>query len=351
MEYFLLFSNCILVKGFLRSTICDLQRNKIYFIPNDLANLIIDSNNLLLKQTIEKSVFFPWFQMLIVEELGFYTERPLCFPKIEMKWDSPEIINNAIIEMDNISEDVLHESIKKLNNARCKFIEFRYYKTSNIEILFDALYILRNGYVRGVIIYIPFCKDNKLLQIKKILNSTGLIREIIVHSVDAKIVEEIEDDRLFFTSQIISSNTHCGEISADYFAINLNSFSESKKFNSCLNKKISIDSSGQVRNCPSMFDHFGSIKEFDIVNVAKNKKFTKYWNISKTQISVCKDCEFKNVCTDCRAYVEEPDNQYSKPLKCGYNPYTNVWEEWSTNPLKQKAIECYSMQDLVKKDA
>jgi hypothetical protein len=39
---------------------------------------------------------------------------------------------------------------------------------------------------------------------------------------------------------------------------------------------------------------------------------------------------------------------YSKPLKCGYNPYTCEWEEWSTHPMKQKAIEYYGMQELVK---
>ena len=49
--------------------------------------------------------------------------------------------------------------------------------------------------------------------------------------------------------------------------------------------------------------------------------------------------------------IEDPNNIYSKPLKCGYSPYTNQWEEWSTNPLKQQAIEFYGMQELVKKDA
>jgi hypothetical protein len=36
---------------------------------------------------------------------------------------------------------------------------------------------------------------------------------------------------------------------------------------------------------------------------------------------------------------------YSKPLECGYNPYTCEWEEWSTNPLKQKAIEHYGFSE------
>lgn len=78
--------------------------------------------------------------------------------------------------------------------------------------------------------------------------------------------------------------------------------------------------------------------------------FKKYWYIHKDQIEVCKDCEFRYICTDCRAYLEDPDNLYSKPLKCGYDPYTCEWEEWSTNPLKQQAIEYYGMQELVKVD-
>ena len=70
---------------------------------------------------------------------------------------------------------------------------------------------------------------------------------------------------------------------------------------------------------------------------------------------VCKDCEFRYICTDCRAYTEkthtnEEGLDTSKPLKCGYNPYTGEWEEWSTNPLKQKAIQFYGMQDLIKRN-
>jgi hypothetical protein len=49
------------------------------------------------------------------------------------------------------------------------------------------------------------------------------------------------------------------------------------------------------------------------------------------------------MCSDCRAYVENPNDLYSKPLKCGYDPYTTKWEEWSTHPLKQDAINYYGL--------
>lgn len=97
-----------------------------------------------------------------------------------------------------------------------------------------------------------------------------------------------------------------------------------------------------------MRENFGNIKDTALGKVVASQEFKKYWNLNKDQINICKDCEFRYICTDCRAYIENPDDMYSKPLKCGYNPYTSEWEKWSTNPLKYKAIEFYGMQELVK---
>jgi SPASM domain peptide maturase of grasp-with-spasm system len=89
---------------------------------------------------------------------------------------------------------------------------------------------------------------------------------------------------------------------------------------------------------------FGNIKDIMLEKALNHENFKKYWNITKDQIAVCKDCEFRHICTDCRAYIEEPNDMYSKPLKCGYDPYSNKWSEWSTNPLKRKGIKFYGME-------
>lgn len=92
---------------------------------------------------------------------------------------------------------------------------------------------------------------------------------------------------------------------------------------------------------------FGHIKDTTLIEAIDKPKFKEFWNITKDQIHVCKDSEFRYVCTDCRAYIENPEDILSKPLKCGYNPYTGEWSEWSTNPLKKKAIKYYGMEELV----
>jgi len=97
-----------------------------------------------------------------------------------------------------------------------------------------------------------------------------------------------------------------------------------------------------------MIKSYGNISVTKLIDVVNNPEFQKVWQIRKDDIAKCKDCEFRHICTDCRAYLENPGDQYSAPLKCGYDPNTNVWEEWSINPLKGKAIECYGMQELVK---
>jgi len=79
---------------------------------------------------------------------------------------------------------------------------------------------------------------------------------------------------------------------------------------------------------------FGNISSISLKEIISNENFSRLWTINKDEIKVCQDCEFRYVCTDCRAYIENKEDIYSKPLKCGYNPYTCEWSEWSENKLK-----------------
>lgn len=130
---------------------------------------------------------------------------------------------------------------------------------------------------------------------------------------------------ILYSNQEIYSEKCCGNISTDYFNKNIIAFIESKNVNNCLNKKISIDKFGSIKNCPSMKNSFGNIREITLLEVLLKEKFKELWSITKDQILVCKDCEFRYICHDCRAYTQN-EEKYSKPLKCKYNPYEATWE-------------------------
>ena len=156
----------------------------------------------------------------------------------------------------------------------------------------------------------------------------------------------VGNSHIVFTTRHVYLPTCCGNFAPEQFVINLPFFTESQSHNTCLHRKVAIDREGNIKNCPSMARSFGNIKDTHLVDVIANEEFTKLWHIKKDQISICQDCEFRHVCMDCRAYLENPNDIYSKPLKCGYNPYTMEWEDWSTNPLKQITMQHYGLKEL-----
>jgi SPASM domain peptide maturase of grasp-with-spasm system len=101
--------------------------------------------------------------------------------------------------------------------------------------------------------------------------------------------------------------------------------SESRIANNCLNKKVCIDRKGYIKNCLSMKDNYGHIENTLIAEVIQKEDFQKMWQIKKDNIEVCKNCEFRYMCLDCRVYTSDKNNLFSKPQKCTYDPYTTTW--------------------------
>ncbi len=192
----------------------------------------------------------------------------------------------------------------------------------------------------------PYFEDLKYSELKNFYDRYA-IDVIVFYGSPSKKLTELnklgEEDKIalkFFSPQI-SDESHCGIISPAYFSTNTRLFTESQGFNSCLNKKIAVDKKGEIKNCPSMKTSFGNVAHTSLMEVYQKDAFRKIWSISKDDVQKCQDCEFRYICTDCRAYVENPEDNYSAPLKCGYDPYTCEWKDWSSNPLKQKAINYY----------
>ncbi len=357
----LLFANCLLVKGASQCIICDLQRNSYVSIPNGLYEILTEhkgksvSNIKAIYNNDYDDIIDEYFQILILNELLFLTDTPDLFPELEMSWDEPFEVSNAIIDIGEHSDYDFDKVLSNLHEINCKFLQIRIYKKFSfieMEGLLQKLESIGNNPL-GV----EFClndhtsftpeKTRGLFQRFSKLNLIAFYTSPLDGQVD--VVEE-GCRYIIHSKSPLSSEKSCGITKKDSFTINIKMFAESGRYNSCLNRKVSIDANGNIKNCPSMPQSFGNIKDSTLQDALGHKDFKKYWSLTKDQVEVCKDCEFRYICTDCRAYKEDPSNDYSKPLKCGYSPYTNTWQEWSANPLKQGAIEHYGMQELVKKN-
>ncbi len=353
---FALFASCLPVKGAKRSSICDLQRQRIHFIPNILYAIITGYSG----TTIEyvKSIYGQensiaidsYFEFLQQEELIFFTLAPESFPLLSLEWKTPSAITNGIWDIDENVGHVIPKVVSSLNKIGCKNIQLRNFSMFSIKKIEYLLSFFENTRIENIEILIQYQSECLLGNIQDMLQKFHRISSIFIYSApQTELIYEapFHDGNIYYIAENISSSLFCGKVFPKDFSINIPTFTESHHHNSCLNRKISIDVEGNIKNCPSMSQSFGNIKDTTLQEALDHPDFKKYWNVTKDQIAVCKDCEFRYICTDCRGYIENPEDMYSKPLKCGYNPYTCEWEEWSTNPLKQKAIDYYGMREVL----
>jgi len=359
-SFFKIFTNCLIVKGINRSLIIDLQRDSFTTIPDTLQEVIELFQS---KKSIgdvysifgieNKEVIDEYLTFLIDSDYGFVTnfDEFDLFVDMDFNFQIPAVVTNCIVEISSQNTLKLDKFVNELEKINCKNIQLIFYQDLDLEDFISILKLVNRNSFQSIELVLKF--SNLLLNfVAKISLYNNKISNIIFHSSDLDYKNEVVSNILvsYVNNKIVNCD-NCGIINKYYFNCNKNKVLESINHNSCLNKKISIDKEGNIKNCPSMSESYGNIKNTTLEEALNHPNFKKYWNINKDQIEVCKDCEFRHICTDCRAYIEDPENIYSKPLKCGYNPYTNEWSEWSTNPLKQKAIEFYNMQYLVKKNA
>ena len=358
--HFTLFSNCFIVKGANRSVLCDLQKNKSVFVPNDLAEVAFCLEDKSIEEILEiygeenKKIIIEYLDYLENNEYGFFCTKKekKHFPKIDMEFESPGYITNAVWEIKKMNRERATSIFTQLNQLKCETIHLLFYDTLTIEDIKFIIDLSRNNTLTSIEITAKFNPSFNEEQLTKIDKLPNKIVQFIFYASDRDFTLEYGDKYLFkviYVKLPMISNKSCGNVASYYMYVNRDKFLEAKQHNSCLNGKLSIDVNGHIKNCPSMTQSFGHIKETTLEEALSHKDFKKYWNITKDKIEVCKDCEFRYICTDCRAYLENPENEYSKPLKCGYNPYTNVWEDWSTHPLKQEAIDFYGIRELIEK--
>lgn len=102
--------------------------------------------------------------------------------------------------------------------------------------------------------------------------------------------------------------------------LNFLNYDYNKKYNSCWGNKICLKSNGKLYPCVMSKVQVGNYK-----NILKilNKK-NSYRFLTKDKIKVCKFCEYRYLCNECRAmYSKNKRDLKCKPFTCTYNPLTN----------------------------
>lgn len=359
-ELLLLYSHCIIVAGASRSALCDLQRHQVHLIPNALATLLTGGRYFIPRDIMqdldeeERVIVNEYLAFLNEQELAFYcsAEELEHFPAMSEEWLLPAHISNIVLDTQSEYDYFDDAFLAQLSTLCCNFIQFRFYESPAFSYLEQLLHLINESPIKSIEIILPEAILNYNNQVLlDLIAKNEKISNITLYGCGTDgILKQGEHGMGFLlqSKENISSHKYCGITDSSLFSVNTSHYTESLAHNTCLNRKLAIDTEGNIKNCPSMQESFGNISNTTLEEAINTPGFKKYWNIRKDEITKCKDCEFRHVCTDCRAYTDKPGDMYSAPLKCGYNPYTCEWEEWSTSPLKQKAIDYYGMRDIIK---
>lgn len=361
--YLKLFDSVKITKGAKNSVILDTSNGFLKFIPNAFFDLLSNEHqnySVLKKQLDNKSLetLEEYLKFILENNLGIMVNSKkelLSFISTSNFSESPSFVDYLILDINSLYT-LNDDLIQQICNLKIKYLQIRFLEMNLNEVIETISNIKKfnKSNINEISIVVKY--DPRLLSFVKENHFTisNKFLHFILHSSEKQEFQTL--DHVYFT--IIVNNIEiplsCGLIDLKNVNLNRNFYLESKQHNSCLHKKISIDKDGDIRNCPSMIQSFGNIRDTTLENALNHYEFKKYWNLTKDSIEVCKDCEFRYICTDCRAYTQQTHINKdgldtSKPLKCGYNPYTGDWEEWSSNPLKQKAIQHYGMQNFINK--
>lgn len=329
----LMFSNCIPVKGARRSIICDLSRNTFEFIPNSMYDFISKHNGQIILEI--KSMYSDSDLVILDEYIGFLLDKEfalLCepeevklFPEISTEWDFPALITNGVIDINENSRHNFEDILMQYEGLGCRHILIRSFVSKPISFWNDTLSHLVRSSFKSVEIVCKFSDEYTHSNITDFTHLNKRVRSIILSSSNENSCNVINGCNVTMTTKEITSNAHCGFISPKYFVVDNNLFFESLSHNNCLNRKLSIDVDGTIKNCPSLIDNYGNTTNTKLADVLTKSDFRACWSITKDMIEACRVCEFRYICTDCRAFFSGKEGSFSKPVKCSYDPFSATW--------------------------
>ncbi len=294
-KYLNIFNFCKIVKGSDNAIICDFQKKNIKFIPIELAE-VIEKLMLLEYKMVEdmfkdqKHIFNSYINFLINERFAFFSDHRIEFIEMPEEWDSPEIINNAVIEY-NFERYSIYDTLKQLDELGCKFLEIRFlsYFDGIVEELKNILSFVEDSILCSVRLFIPFTKKMDIEHIKYIIKNNAKLDKIIVFSSPSDLDNQ---DNIIFVNENYYKIRHENYKENDII-IDIEYFMESKKYNPYYNKKVCIDVRGNFKNCLKNRGDFGNINDITIENMLMNTDFKDFWNASPDKIYELKKDELR----------------------------------------------------------
>jgi SPASM domain peptide maturase of grasp-with-spasm system len=326
----------VFVKGYCRSVILDIQRGVLDFIPNELYEIYEKYNKqdisciLSHYNTEEREIVKEYIDFLIKNEYAILgTEHDAKYiADLSIGYNYCGQITNCVCEYSDFIRENIELILNKIDKQlSCSAFQLLCSVYISVEQLTEFLKNFEDSaFISHIEVILPYSPEYNDKTIHKLVINQCLINKIILYNSPFDKTDDQLHTFIIHTQQNFS-RLNCGIIAKEYFTQNMFHITEALHYNTCLNRKLHIDKDGNLKNCPFSSDSFGNVLDDELEKKIKSKSFQKLGNIKKDEITVCKDCEFRYICTDCRVFIKDLNDIYSQPAKCTYNPYISKWKD------------------------
>ena len=322
MRYFNLLPSSVFVEGYRRVCIVDVEKSIYCCVPKSFASLA-GREYIDLHAAPDADDLMPQLQLLERLHLGFFAENIFQFaPYDEDKIiDTPFHLNSLVVDANSVADAIDRLSHVSLT-SRSTLIRI-FAPLSPVDVDAIAHFLLRTSRFRAELAFkhdkktVHNAYEQAMERYNKIIHRAIIFNSETAYTSSSKRVVLLTDDMDCLV---------CGCVSSKKFVSDLHSVCLSSSHNSCLYRKLSIDREGYIRNCPASPQHFGRVGEVSLAEAMAHPDFSRLWGITKDQVDVCRHCEFRRICPDCRVFTRQPERPTAHPARCTYNPYIARWQ-------------------------
>lgn len=344
--YFRLYATCKLVRGGALSAIYDLERRQLLRFDSAYYPLFelaagegipareIDEMDPAVRDQCLAAVRF-----LEENDVGTFMDRTWSryLEPVREHWDAAQPIMTSVVDLDETMPD-WPTLIGQLDALQCRTLQIRAFSDLLGPSEAEAVLRLADGTaIARVELIVKWSESWAGADWPEVFRRYRNLVSVRVHSAPSDIQTDpgsspfLAGRVLLHQTAAIIGASQCGTIREGSLNVPSSAlFAELKNRNGCLNRKVSVSAAGEICNCPSMRGRFGTDLS-RLQEAVASPAFQQLWHLRKDDMAVCSGCEFRYVCTDCRAYLES-DLSLAKPAKCTYDPATGRWGEPARAP-------------------
>ncbi|MCB0853325.1 MAG: hypothetical protein KDD63_13965 [Bacteroidetes bacterium] len=317
---YILFECIKVVHGLVKSTLIDLNRKQYYEVSREFAQTLIDYNG---KKLGELCDVIDFDNEAII---GFLTENELIFFDDEIQTShfppiSLEFNELPLYHCEVDFEIVLNhpEFIQQMESLGCKILniyisENATFDQSNeitLNLLNEILKQFDESSINFILLFIPRSAIHSIAaSLDEVFLSFPRLHNLIVYNSDSDMVK---NHPMIYTTHSLEELMQ-GELDKSFITPSILLFVESQSYNPYYNRRIYIN---KERN---IYATYNSEIQYDthaenLQSAITSSEYQQLIKITKDQISECKDCIYRYMCTDSRVPVLK-EEEYSHETGC-----------------------------------